>query len=53
MRMLKVWVPDPSIVARIAVTDGRAAEAVSKLKEAGHDVDLEPGQLDGFDAVVV
>ena len=45
--------PRPYIVARIAVTDGMAAEAVEKLREAGHEVDLNPAQLDGFDAVVV
>ena len=30
-----------------------AAAAVSKLMDAGHDVDLTPSTLDGFDAVVV
>ena len=40
-------------MARIAVTDGMADAAVSKLIEAGHDVDLSPSNLDGFDAVVV
>ena len=40
-------------MARIAVTDGMADAAVSKLIEAGHDVDLAPSSLDGFDAVVV
>jgi D-3-phosphoglycerate dehydrogenase len=40
-------------MARIAVTDGMADAAVSKLIEAGHDVDLAPSNLDGFDAVVV
>ena len=53
MRMLKVWAPDPSIVARIAVTDGMAEEAVSKLMDAGHEVDMSPDQLNGFDAVVI
>ena len=53
MRMLMVWVPDPPNMARIAVTDGMADAAVSKLLEAGHDVDLTPVNLDGFDAVVV
>jgi D-3-phosphoglycerate dehydrogenase len=40
-------------VARIAVTDGMADDAVSMLIEAGHEVDMEPVQLDGFDAVVI
>ena len=41
------------IVARIAVTDGMADDAVSMLIEAGHEVDMDPAQLDGFDAVVI
>ena len=40
-------------MARIAVTDGMADAAVQMLVEAGHEVDLEPKQLDGFDAVVI
>ena len=43
----------PVIVARIAVTDGMAEEAVAKLIDAGHDVDLSPESLNGFDAVVI
>jgi len=35
------------------VTDGMAADAVAKLFDAGHEVDLEPSSLDGFDAVVI
>ncbi|MDP6844486.1 MAG: NAD(P)-dependent oxidoreductase [Candidatus Thalassarchaeaceae archaeon] len=53
MRMLMEWVQTPHIVARIAVTDGMAEAAVAKLVDAGHDVDLNPGSLDGFDAVVI
>ena len=53
MRMLKEWTPNRSIVARIAVTDGMADSAVSMLIEAGHEVDMNPSQLDGFDAVVI
>ena len=30
------------IMARIAVTDGMAEEAVKRLLDAGHEVDLEP-----------
>ncbi|MDP6888736.1 MAG: hydroxyacid dehydrogenase [Candidatus Thalassarchaeaceae archaeon] len=40
-------------MANIAVTDGMAADAVTKLLDAGHEVDLEPSSLDGFDAVVI
>jgi D-3-phosphoglycerate dehydrogenase len=40
-------------MARIAVTDGMAEAAVQMLVKAGHEVDLEPKQLDGFDAVVI
>lgn len=40
-------------MAKIAVTDGMASAAVEKLRQAGHDVDLTPGNLGGFDAVVV
>ncbi|MDE0574043.1 MAG: hydroxyacid dehydrogenase [Candidatus Poseidoniales archaeon] len=40
-------------MARIAVTDGMAESAVSMLIEAGHEVDMDPTQLDGFDAVVI
>ncbi len=40
-------------MARIAVTDGMADAAVKVLIEAGHEVDLEPEQLNGFDAVVI
>lgn len=53
MRMLKGWTPNRGIVARIAVTDGMAESAVSMLIEAGHEVDMDPTQLDGFDAVVI
>ena len=53
MRMLKGWTPNRCIVARIAVTDGMADTAVSLLSEAGHEVDMNPTQLDGFDAVVI
>lgn len=42
-----------SNMANIAVTDGMAADAVTKLLDAGHEVDLEPSSLDGFDAVVI
>ena len=41
------------IMARIAVTDGMASAAVQVLIDAGHEVDLEPEKLDGFDAVVI
>ena len=40
-------------MAKIAVTDGMASDAVLRLQEAGHEVDLEPEYLDGFDAVVI
>ncbi|MEE2748278.1 MAG: hydroxyacid dehydrogenase [Candidatus Thermoplasmatota archaeon] len=40
-------------MAKIAVTDGMAQEAVQILIDAGHEVDMEPDQLDGFDAVVI
>ena len=40
-------------MARIAVTDGMASEAVTKLSDAGHHVDLSPNDLNGFDAVVI
>ncbi|MEC8926872.1 MAG: hydroxyacid dehydrogenase [Candidatus Thermoplasmatota archaeon] len=40
-------------MARIAVTDGMADDAVSMLIGAGHEVDIDPAQLDGFDAVVI
>ena len=53
MRMLKRWTLNPETVARIAVTDGMAEDAVSKLVDAGHEVDLRPTHLDGFDAVVI
>ena len=53
MRMLKEWTPNRGIVARIAVTDGMADSAVSMLIEAGHEVDMDPSQLNGFDAVVI
>ena len=53
MRMLKGWTTNRGIVARIAVTDGMAESAVSMLIEAGHEVDMNPTQLDGFDAVVI
>ncbi|RJU86501.1 MAG: hypothetical protein DWC02_04465 [Candidatus Poseidoniales archaeon] len=49
------------IMARIAVTDGMAPGAVSRLEKAGHEVvqgfieksDLLNGALDGFDAIIV
>jgi len=53
MRMLKEWVGDPVFVARIAVTDGMADDAVTKLTDAGHEVNLEPNELNGYDAVVI
>jgi D-3-phosphoglycerate dehydrogenase len=53
MRMLMGWTQNANSMARIAVTDGMAEDAVSKLRDAGHVVDLEPTALDGFDAVVV
>ena len=53
MRMLKRCTLDPGTVARIAVTDGMADDAVSKLVDAGHEVDMQPTHLDGFDAVVI
>ena len=53
MRMLKRCTLDPETVARIAVTDGMADDAVSKLIDAGHEVDMQPTHLDGFDAVVI
>jgi D-3-phosphoglycerate dehydrogenase len=53
MRMLKKCCQARSIMARIAVTDGMAANAVDKLRDAGHIVDLAPASLDGFDAVVI
>ena len=53
MRMLNMGTLDPRIVARIAVTDGMADDAVAKLVAAGHEVDLRPADLDGFDAVVI
>ena len=40
-------------MAKIAVTDGMAADAVTKLLDAGHEVNLEPSSLDAFDAVVI
>ncbi len=40
-------------MARIAVTDGMAEAAVQVLVNAGHEVDLGPSQLDGFDAVII
>lgn len=48
-------------MARIAVTDGMATEAVEVLQNAGHDVsvkhiekeDLESGALQNFDAIIV
>jgi len=44
------------IMARIAVTDGMAQDAVSMLREAGHEVELLHSQeelTNGFDAVVI
>ena len=43
----------PIIMARIAITDGLSKSAVELLIDAGHEVDLEPEKLDGFDAVVI
>ncbi len=43
----------PRFMAKIAVTDGMAQDAVSRLRDAGHEVDLEPESLDGFEAVVI
>jgi len=43
----------PVFMAKIAVTDGMAQDAVSRLRAAGHEVDMEPKSLDGFDAVVI
>lgn len=40
-------------MARIAVTDGMAKAAVELLENAGHEVDLNPQDLNGFDAVVI
>lgn len=43
-------------MAKIAVTDGMAEDAVLKLREAGHEVRLLGSQeelVDGFDAVVI
>jgi D-3-phosphoglycerate dehydrogenase / 2-oxoglutarate reductase len=53
MRMLMGWIHTQDIVARIAITDGMAEAAVSKLVDAGHEVDLNPDTLNGFDAVVI
>tara|TARA_B100001540_G_C15747356_1_gene615188 strand:- start:94 stop:1056 length:963 start_codon:yes stop_codon:yes gene_type:complete len=42
-------------MARIAITDGMAEDAVLMLKEAGHEVDLlsSNSSLDGYDAAVI
>ena len=40
-------------MAKIAVTDGMAEAAVEVLENAGHEVDLNPQDLNGFDAVVI
>ena len=43
-------------MAKIAVTDGMAEDAVLMLREAGHEVHLLRSQeelVDGFDAVVI
>lgn len=40
-------------MARIAVTDGMAKASVELLENAGHEVDLNPQDLNGFDAVVI
>ena len=42
-------------MARIAITDGMAEDAVLMLKEAGHEVDLlsSNSPLDGYDAAVI
>lgn len=51
----------PSIMARIAATDGLSAEAIALLERRGHEVvtefydtaELESGVLNDFDAVIV
>ncbi|MFL2977087.1 MAG: hydroxyacid dehydrogenase [Candidatus Thalassarchaeaceae archaeon] len=40
-------------MARIAITDGLSKSAVQLLIDAGHQVNLEPPKLDGYDAVVI
>ena len=40
-------------MASIAITDGLSKFAIELLLEAGHEVNLEPENLDGFDAVVI
>ncbi len=40
-------------MARIAITDGLSESAIELLIDAGHEVDLYPENLDGFDAVVI
>ena len=53
MRMLMKRAQWAENMARIAVTDGMAEDAVQALRDAGHEVDLAPATLDGFDAVVI
>ena len=40
-------------MAKIAITDGLSESAIELLIDAGHEVDLDPENLDGFDAVVI
>ena len=40
-------------MAKIAVTDGMAEDAVLRLQDAGHEVDLSPDELEGYQAVVI
>jgi D-3-phosphoglycerate dehydrogenase len=43
----------PRFMAKIAVTDGMAEDAVLRLQDAGHEVDLSPDELEGYQAVVI
>ena len=40
-------------MAKIAITDGLSKSAIKLLLDAGHEVQLEPQKLNGFDAVVI
>lgn len=40
-------------MAKIAITDGLSKSAIKLLLDAGHEVQLEPQELNGFDAVVI
>lgn len=40
-------------MAKIAITDGLSESAMKLLIDAGHEIDLEPEKLDGFDAIVI